>query len=97
VADADDLKARVSKILAEEVGPALQMDGGAIEVLDVSDGVVRVRLGGVCAGCPSTVMAVLMGLEQELRQRVPEVVYLEAVPGEEPRPGGSGASEEPRP
>jgi Fe-S cluster biogenesis protein NfuA len=39
-----------------------------------------VRLGGVCTGCPSTIMAVVMGLEQELRQRIPEVEYLEAVP-----------------
>jgi Fe-S cluster biogenesis protein NfuA len=75
-----DLKSRVIRVLAEEVGPALQMDGSAIEVLDVTDGVVRVRLHNVCAGCPSSVVTVLMGIEQELRQRVPEVEYLEAVP-----------------
>jgi Fe-S cluster biogenesis protein NfuA len=76
----DDLKQRVTQALIEEVGPALQLDGAAVEVLDVSDGVVQVRLGGVCTGCPSTIMAVLMGLEEELRRRVPEVAYLEAVP-----------------
>ena len=75
-----DLKERVSRALAEHVGPALEMDGTAIEVLDVTDGVARVRLGGVCAGCPSSVMVVLMGIEQELRRHVPEVDYLEAVP-----------------
>jgi Fe-S cluster biogenesis protein NfuA len=75
-----ELKARVARVLAEEVGPALQMDCTAIEVLDVTDGVVQVRLSGVCSGCPSTVMSVIMGLEQELRQRIPEVEYLEAVP-----------------
>jgi Fe-S cluster biogenesis protein NfuA len=64
----------------EEVAPALRMDGGEIEVLDVTAGVARVRLQGVCAGCPSTVMAVIMGLEQELRQRLPEIDYLEVVP-----------------
>jgi Fe-S cluster biogenesis protein NfuA len=74
------LKHRVTQALIEEVGPALQLDGAAIEVLDVSGGVVQVRLGGVCTGCPSTIMAVVMGLEQELRQRIPEVAYLEAVP-----------------
>jgi Fe-S cluster biogenesis protein NfuA len=77
---ADDLKQRVTRALVEEVGPALELDGAAIEVLDVSGGVVQVRLGGVCTGCPSTIMAVVMGLEQELRQRLPEVEYLEAVP-----------------
>jgi Fe-S cluster biogenesis protein NfuA len=78
-ADGGDLKARVARALAEEVGPALQMDGTAIEVLDVSDGVAQLRLGGVCSGCPSTIMAVVMGIEQELRRCVPEVEYVEAV------------------
>jgi Fe-S cluster biogenesis protein NfuA len=76
----EDLKARVSRVLAEEVRPALRMDGGDVEVLEVDGGVVRVRLTGTCGGCPSTIMAVVMGLEHELRQRVPEVEYLEAVP-----------------
>ena len=75
-----DLKQRVTRALIDEVGPALELDGTAIEVLDVADGVVQLRLGGVCTGCPSTIMAVVMGLEQELRRRVPEVEYLEAVP-----------------
>jgi Fe-S cluster biogenesis protein NfuA len=76
----DELKNRVTRALIDEVGPALQLDGAAIDVLDVADGVVQVRLGGVCTGCPSTIMAVVMGLEQELRRRIPEVEYLEAVP-----------------
>ena len=76
----DDLKERVQRVLAEEVAPALALDGAELEVLDVSHGVVRLRLGPVCTGCPSTVMTLVMGIEQELRQRVPEVEYLEAVP-----------------
>ena len=75
-----DLKARVAQVLAEQVGPALAMDGTAIEVVDVSDGVAQVRLGGVCSGCPSTIMTVIMGIEEELKKHVPEVEYLEAVP-----------------
>jgi Fe-S cluster biogenesis protein NfuA len=75
-----DLIERVRSVLAQEVGPALAMDGAAIEVLDVTDGVARVRLGGVCSGCPSTLMTVIMGIEQELRRHVPEIEYLEAVP-----------------
>jgi Fe-S cluster biogenesis protein NfuA len=74
------MKERVADVLVREVGPALAMDGAAIEVLDVTDGVVRVRLNGVCGGCPSSIMAAIMGIEQELRQRLPEVEYLEAVP-----------------
>jgi Fe-S cluster biogenesis protein NfuA len=75
-----DLKERVAQVLAEEVGPALNLDGAAIEVVDVTDGVAQVRLSNVCAGCPSTVMTVVMGLEQELRRRIPEIEYLEALP-----------------
>ena len=74
-----DLRTRVARILAEEVAPALQMDGGDIELIDLAGGVARVRLLGVCNGCPSTIMAVMMGIEEELRRRVPEVEYVEPV------------------
>ncbi len=75
-----DLRQRVADTLAREVGPALDMDGTQLEVLDVTDGVARIRLGGVCGNCPSSIMAVVMGIEQELRKHVPEVECIEAVP-----------------
>ena len=75
-----NLKERVENALAREIGPALAMDGTQIEVLDITDGVARLRLGGVCGGCPSSIMAVVNGIEQELRKHVPEVAYIEAVP-----------------
>jgi Fe-S cluster biogenesis protein NfuA len=75
-----ELKKRIERVLVERVGPALAMDGTQIEVLDVTDGIVQVRLGGVCSGCPGTVMTIIMGIEQELRKHVPEVEYLEAMP-----------------
>ena len=75
-----DLKERVARVLAEEVGPALDMDGTELEVIDVTDGIARVRLGGVCGGCPSSIMAVVNGIEQELRKRIPEVACIEALP-----------------
>jgi Fe-S cluster biogenesis protein NfuA len=77
--EAPDLKARVATVLAEEVAPVLQLDGGDIELLDVSGGVARVRLHGGCAGCPGTIMAIILGLDQELCRRVPEISYVEAV------------------
>jgi Fe-S cluster biogenesis protein NfuA len=80
VPEANDLKTRVARVLAEEVAPALHLDATAVELLDVSDGVARVRLHGGCGGCPSTVLAVILGLDQELCRRVPEVQYVEAVP-----------------
>jgi Fe-S cluster biogenesis protein NfuA len=75
-----DLRRRVEQVVREEVAPLLEMDGAAIEILSVQDGVVQVRLGGSCGCCPGSVYAVVMGIEQELRRRVPEVEYLEAVP-----------------
>jgi Fe-S cluster biogenesis protein NfuA len=78
--ESGQLKQRVARVVAEEVAPLLQMDGGGIEVVEVEDGVVQVRLNGVCGCCPSSVQAVIMGIEDELRRRVPEVEYLEAVP-----------------
>jgi Fe-S cluster biogenesis protein NfuA len=71
---------RVQRIIAQEVLPLLEMDGGGVEVVGVEDGIVRVRLLGTCSGCPATIQAVIMGLEAELRGRLPEVEYLEAVP-----------------
>ena len=75
-----DLRARVEQVIRNEVAPALELDGTAIEVLAVEHGCARVRLNGACAGCPATVMFVVRGIEEELRKRVPEVEYLEASP-----------------
>lgn len=75
-----DLKDRVARVVREEVAPALQIDGTELEVVDVSDGIAQVRFGGACSSCPATITSLIMGLEQELRSRFPEVQYLEAVP-----------------
>jgi Fe-S cluster biogenesis protein NfuA len=79
-ADFSDLRDRVASVLAAEIQPVLQMDGGDIEVVDVNDGIVRLRLHGTCGGCPSVIMAVIMEIEQELRKRIAEVEYLEVIP-----------------
>jgi Fe-S cluster biogenesis protein NfuA len=78
--DTESLKSRVADALVKHVGPALEMDGTQLEVLDVADGVARIRLGGVCGNCPSSIMLVVNGIEEELRKHVPEVAYIEAVP-----------------
>lgn len=75
-----DLKGRVEHALKNEIAPALLLDGSGIEVVDVADGIASVRLNGVCAGCPATIMTVITSLEDELRKKVPEVEILEAVP-----------------
>ena len=78
--EAADIRECVRRLLVEEIAPALHLDGDAIEVLEVRDGVARLRLGGVCAGCPATTMTVIMGIEQELHRLLPEIDYIEAVP-----------------
>jgi len=74
------LRDRVAQVLADEIGPALAMDGTQIEIVDIEDGVARLRLGGVCGSCPGSIMAVVSGIEAELRKHVPEIAYIEAVP-----------------
>jgi Fe-S cluster biogenesis protein NfuA len=75
-----DLRLRVEDALKNEIAPALMLDGAGIEVLEVTDGIASVRLSGVCAGCPATIMTVITSLEEELRKKVPEIELLEAVP-----------------
>ncbi len=64
----------------EEVRPHLQVDGGDVELVDVSnDGVVKVRLTGHCAGCPMSQMTLKWGVENYLKKKVPAVKSVEAV------------------
>ena len=75
-----ELRSRVEDALKNEIAPALMLDGAGIEVLEVANGIASVRLTGVCAGCPASILTVLTALEDELRKKVPEVEILEAVP-----------------
>ena len=71
---------RVAMVLTEEIAPLLQMDGVQIELIDFQEGVVRLRLKGSCGTCLTSIMAFIMGMEEELRRRIPEIEYLEIVP-----------------
>lgn len=73
------LREKVEKSLAT-VRPALQADGGDVELVEVSDeGVVSLRLTGACRGCPMSTMTLKMGIERTLQKQVPEVTRVEAV------------------
>jgi Fe-S cluster biogenesis protein NfuA len=63
----------------QKIRPALQADGGDIELIDVVDGIVKVRLTGACGGCPMSQMTLKMGVEKVLKQQVPEVKSVETV------------------
>jgi Fe-S cluster biogenesis protein NfuA len=69
---------RVEKVL-DKIRPALQADGGNIELVDVTDGVVKVRLKGACVGCMGAQMTLKMGVEKAIREVIPEIVRVEAV------------------
>lgn len=66
--------------VVERIRPAVQSDGGDVELVEVTDdGVVRIRLHGACIGCPSSSMTLQMGIERNVRERVPEVTAVEQV------------------
>jgi Fe-S cluster biogenesis protein NfuA len=72
------VRERVEKVI-EKIKPMLQADGGNIELVDIEDGVVKVRLMGACAGCAGAQMTLKMGVEKALKEEIPEVKSVEAV------------------
>ena len=63
---------KVDNVL-DTVRPALMADGGNVELVDVVDGVIKLRLQGACAGCPMSQMTLRMGIERELRKQLPDI------------------------
>lgn len=64
----------------EDVRPHLQVDGGDVELVDVTDdGIVKVKLTGSCAGCPMSQMTLKWGVENYLKKKIPEVKAVESV------------------
>jgi len=71
------MREKVEKAL-EKIRPQLQADGGDVELVDVVDGVVKVKLTGACMGCPMSSMTLKAGIERIVKQEVPEVKSVEA-------------------
>lgn len=63
----------------EQIRPVLLADGGDVELVDVKDGVVTVRLRGACSGCPMATMTLKSGIEQVLKEKVPEIKEVVAI------------------
>ena len=72
------MKESVEQALAK-IRPMLQRDGGDIELVEVSDGIVKVRLTGACKGCPMSQMTLKQGVEKLLMQEVPGLKQVQAV------------------
>ncbi|MFO7732643.1 MAG: NifU family protein [Candidatus Aminicenantes bacterium] len=73
------MKERVELAL-DKVRPALQADGGDVELVEVGeDGIVKVRLKGACGGCPMSQLTLKMGIERILKKEIPEIKSVESV------------------
>ena len=72
------MREKVEAALAE-IRPALQADGGDVELVEVNDGTVKLKLTGHCAGCPMASMTLKMGVERVVKELVPEVKEVIAV------------------
>jgi len=66
------MQEKVEAVL-DKIRPSLIADGGNVELIDVSDGVVKVKLTGACMGCPMSTLTLKMGIEQVLKQEIPEI------------------------
>jgi Fe-S cluster biogenesis protein NfuA len=74
----DEMKEKIEAAM-KKIRPMLQRDGGDVELVEVEDGVVKVRLQGACAGCPMSQMTIKNGIERILKQEIPEIKSVESV------------------
>ncbi|MBE3555332.1 MAG: NifU family protein [Thermicanus sp.] len=68
-----EVREKVEEVL-DKLRPFIQSDGGDVELLDVEDGIVKLRLLGACGSCPSSTITLKAGIERALMEKVPEVV-----------------------
>jgi Fe-S cluster biogenesis protein NfuA len=76
-----ELDDAIKSLLDQYVRPAVENDGGAIDFLGFSEGKVTVRMKGSCAGCPSSTATLKGGIENLLKQHLPEVTEVVAING----------------
>lgn len=72
------MKEQVEQVL-KKIRPRLQADGGDVKLVDVSDGVVKVKLTGACVGCPMATHTLKQGIEAMLKKELPAVKKVTAV------------------
>lgn len=71
---------KIKSVLEEYIKPAVEMDGGAIQLhsFDEATGIVKVELQGSCSGCPSSTVTLKAGIESLMKRMVPEVTEVVA-------------------
>ena len=73
------MREKIESVL-NQIRPALQADGGDVELVDVSkEGTVRVRLKGACGSCPMSALTLKNGIERIIKEKVPEIKEIVAV------------------
>ena len=72
------------KAIIEEIRPYLQRDGGDCEFVSYENRIVSMRLHGACGTCPSSLMTLRMGIENAIREQVPEIQMVRNVDQPEP-------------
>ena len=74
----EDLRRRVEEAL-DMIRPAIEMDGGNVEIAEIADGIVYVHMQGACGSCPSSTMTLKAGIERILTEQIPEIKSVQAV------------------
>lgn len=74
----DTMLEQVEEVL-NKLRPFLLRDGGDVELVDVEDGIVKLRLLGACGTCPSSTITLKAGIERALLEEVPGFVEIEQV------------------
>jgi Fe-S cluster biogenesis protein NfuA len=72
------MREKIEEVL-NKIRPALKADGGDVELVDVKEGIVSVRLTGHCAGCPMSTMTLKNGIERILKEQISDVKEVVAV------------------
>lgn len=66
------------QLVVQRIRPAVQSDGGDVELVEITpENVARIRLHGACVGCPSSSITLHLGIERNIKERVPEIVRVE--------------------
>jgi len=66
------MREKVEYVL-DQIRPSLQADGGDVELIDVTDGIVKVKLKGICSGCPFSTLTLKQVIEHALKEKLPEI------------------------
>lgn len=72
------MQEKVEAALAQ-IRPSLQADGGDVELVEINDGVVKLRLKGACSSCPMSTITLKQGIERVLKEQIPEITEVVAV------------------